>query len=60
MTNFIQGEIAAHELYKVGDMNDSQSQFSISTHANQCSILGKSVQLYKSTLIHEPMDYHIT
>ena len=43
--NFTQGEIAAHEPYKVGDMHDSQSQFIISTQVNQCTILDKSVQL---------------
>ena len=38
MTNFIQGEIAAHELYKVRDMNHHKSQLSISTQVNQWSI----------------------
>ena len=49
MTNFMQGKIAAHELYKVRDMNEHKSQFSITTQVNQCSIRQTSTTIYKYT-----------
>ena len=44
-------ETAAHELYKVTDMNDHKPPLSTTTQVNQSSIQTNVIQLYTSTLI---------